>query len=120
MLPLGYLGPRNEWHASGQTQFTHNEQVTILTLWTILPSPLMFGGNPAELVSDEWTLALLTNEEVLAVHQDVLGARGLQIMSNDASETWVRELSGGRKAVAFFNRGTQDATLIAALSELGI
>ena len=30
MLPLGYLGPRCEWHASGETTFTHNDQVTIL------------------------------------------------------------------------------------------
>ncbi len=49
MLPLGYLGPRNEWHASGQTTFTRNEQVSIMTLWAMLPSPLMYGGNPAEL-----------------------------------------------------------------------
>ena len=44
MLPLGYLGPRNEWHASGQTTFTKNEQVTIMSLWSIIPSPLIFGG----------------------------------------------------------------------------
>ncbi|MFZ5896637.1 MAG: putative Ig domain-containing protein [Myxococcota bacterium] len=119
MLPLGYLGPRNEWHASGQTTFTRNEQVTIMTLWSMLPSPLMYGGNPARLSSDAWTLALLTNEEVLAVNQDALGARGKRTAIN-GGELWVRDLSGGRKAVAFFNRGTQDTTMSASFTLLGL
>ena len=77
MLPLGYLGPRCEWHATGETTFTHNDQVTIMSLWSILPSPLIFGGNVQSLTTDTmtgpWTTALLTNEEVLAVNQDALG-----------------------------------------------
>lgn len=119
MLPLGYLGPRNEWHASGQTRFTKNEQVTIMSLWTMLPSPLMFGGNPARLGSDAWTLALLTNEEVLAVNQDALGARGRRT-TVDGGEIWVRDLSGDRKAVAFFNHGDRDMTMSASFSQLGV
>lgn len=119
MLPLGYLGPRNEWHASGQTTFSKNEQVTIMSLWSMLPSPLMYGGNPARLSNDAWTLALLTNEEVLALNQDTLGARGVR-KAVTGGETWVRELSGGRKAVAFFNRGTTDATMSATFAELGV
>jgi MYXO-CTERM domain-containing protein len=119
MLPLGYLGPRNEWHASGQTTFTRNEQVTIMSLWSILPSPLMYGGNPARLASDEWTRALLTNEEVLAVNQDPLGARGRRTAVT-GGELWVRDLSDGRKAVALFNRGTQDATMSATFAQIGI
>lgn len=119
MLPLGYLGPRNEWHASGQTTFSRNEQVSIMTLWSMLPSPLMFGGNPARLADDEWTLALLTNEEVLAVNQDVLGLHGKR-RSVDGGEIWTRDLNDGAKAVAFFNRGTQDATMSATLAEIGI
>jgi alpha-galactosidase len=119
MLPLGYLGPRNEWHASGQTTFTRNEQVSIMTLWAMLPSPLMYGGNPAELVSDAWTLALLTNEEVLAVHQDVLGAHGRRT-EVEAGEVWVRELRGERKAVALFNRGSEDATMSVSFGQIGV
>jgi hypothetical protein len=119
MLPLGYLGPRNEWHDSGQTTFTRNEQVAILSLWTMLPSPLMFGGNPARLGSDDWTLALLTNEEVLAINQDLLGARGRR-STVPGGEMWVRDLTEDRKAVAFFNRGTADATMSVALSELEV
>ena len=120
MLPLGYLGPRKEWSGGNhQTNFTKNEQVTVMTLWTMLPSPLIFGGNPMRLSNDAWTLALLTNEEVLAVSQDGLGARGKRTASG-SNEIWSRDLSGGRKAVAFINRGTSDATMSATFSSLGV
>lgn len=120
MLPLGYLGPRKEWTGGNhQTNFSKNEQVTVMSLWSILPSPLIFGGNPMRLGTDAWTVALLTNEEVLAVNDDVLGARAKRTASG-SNEFWVRDLSGGRKAVAFINRGTQDAMMSATFSQLGV
>jgi alpha-galactosidase len=120
MLPLGYLGPRNEWHASGQTTFSRNEQVTIMSLWSIIPSPLILGGNVVSLASDSWTLALLTNEEVMAVNQDASGTHGKRILQQGSTEVWTRDLSGGRKAVVLFNRGSQDATVSASFSQLGM
>jgi hypothetical protein len=124
MLPLGYLGPRNEWHASGETTFTHNDQVTIVSLWSILPSPLIFGGNVQSLTTDAttgpWTLALLTNEEVLAVNQDSAGTHARRVQQQGSTEVWARDLSGGRKAVALFNRGTQDAMVSVTFAQLGL
>ncbi len=120
MLPLGYLGPRNEWHASGQTTFTQNEQVTIMSLWSIIPSPLIFGGNVSSLASDAWTTALLTNEEVMGVNQDSSGTHGKRVLQQGTTEVWTRDMSGGKKAVALFNRGTQDATVSATFSQLGV
>jgi alpha-galactosidase len=62
MLPLGTLelGRR-------RTRFSAEEQVTLMTLWSIARSPLIVGADLAAL--DESTLALLTNDEVLAVNQ---------------------------------------------------
>ncbi|HLK90474.1 MAG TPA: putative Ig domain-containing protein [Polyangia bacterium] len=124
MLPLGYLGPRCEWHASGETTFTHNQQVTILSLWSIFPSPLIFGGNVQSLTTDTttgpWTLALLTNEEVLAVNQDSLGTHAKRVVQQGSTEVWARDLSGGRKAVALFNNGTADATVAVTYAQLGV
>ena len=120
MLPLGYLGPRDEWHASGQTTFTRNDQVTIMSLWGIMPSPLIFGGNPQSLASDAWTLALLTNEELMAVNQDPNGTHARRVVQQGTTEVWARDLSRGRKAVALFNRGTQDATLAVTFATLGV
>ncbi|HXU62593.1 MAG TPA: putative Ig domain-containing protein [Polyangia bacterium] len=124
MLPLGYLGPRCEWHASGETTLTHNQQVAIMSLWSVFPSPLVFGGNVQSLTTDAtsgpWTLALLTNEEVLSVNQDALGAHAKRISQQGSTEVWARNLDGGRKAVALFNNGTADATVSVTFSQLGV
>lgn len=65
MLPVGklclcYDGGR--W-----THFTENEQITMLTLWSIFSSPLMIGG--AMQYNDDFTLRLLTNREILKMDQ---------------------------------------------------
>jgi hypothetical protein len=94
-----------------------------MTLWTILPSPLMFGGNVPALGTDAtgpWTTALLANEEVLAIDQDALGARGRRLRHDASTEVWTRPLAGGRTAVALFNRGSQDAAMTVSLAELGL
>jgi alpha-galactosidase len=113
MLPLGTIGSR-------ACAFSHNQQVMVMTLWAIMPSPLIFGGQPTKLASDTWTLALLTNEEVLAVNQDALGSRGKRVAQKGNTEVWSKDLSGGRKAVALFNRGTDDATVSATFAQLGV
>ena len=113
MLPLGVIGNR-------QCAFSHNQQVMVMTLWSIMPSPLIFGGQPTRLEGDDWTIALLTNEEVLAVNQDALGSRGKRIAQQGSTEVWARDLSGGRKAVALFNRGSNDAMMSVSFSELGM
>jgi alpha-galactosidase len=113
MLPLGTIGTR-------ACAFSHNQQVTVMSLWAIMPSPLMFGGQLTKLSTDSWTLALLTNEEVLAVNQDALGSRGKRITQQGSTEVWAKDLSGGRKAVAMFNRDTQDATVSVTFTQLGL
>jgi alpha-galactosidase len=126
MLPLGFLGPRSQKRPSpgSATAFSHNEQVTIMSLWSILPSPLMYGGNVPALTTDAatgpWTLALLTNEEVLAVNQDTTEARAKLVLQQGTTQVWARDLSGGRKAVALINRGTQDAPVSATFAQLGL
>jgi alpha-galactosidase len=113
MLPLGTIGNR-------ACAFSKNQQVMVMSLWSIMPSPLMFGGMPTKLANDSWTLALLTNEEVLAVNQDALGARGKQITTAGSTEVWAKDMSGGRKAVALFNRSTQDATVSVTFAQVGV
>jgi alpha-galactosidase len=70
MLPLGVLdlGRRT-------TRFTPDEQRTLLTLWSIARSPLIHGGDMTK--TDAATLALLTNDEVIAVDQHSEGNRPL-------------------------------------------
>ncbi len=120
MLPIGRLGPRCPINGANRlTAFTRNEQVLMLSLWAIMPSPLMLGANMVT-SNDAFMNALLTNDEVIAVSQDALGARGRRIVLQGNTEVWVKDLSGGRKAVALFNRGTADATVTATFAQVGV
>jgi hypothetical protein len=107
MLPLGHLGPRCPVGGLDRhTSFTKNMQVTLLTLWAIVPSPLMVDANLPD--CDPWTLALLTNDEVLAVNQDPLGTKARRVSVDHGLEVWEKPLANGDKAVAIFNRRLLD------------
>ena len=67
MLPLGQLRPSPGWGEPRATRLTHDEQRSLINLWSIVRAPLIYGGDPAQ--TDPWTLALLTNPEVIAVDQ---------------------------------------------------
>lgn len=71
MLPLGWIG--KGFGRERQTNFARPEQRTMLTLWCIFRSPLMLGAELTKL--DEWTLALLTNRDVLSLLADSQNAR---------------------------------------------
>jgi len=95
MLPFGTL-------VMGQrmTRFTSDEQITLMTLWSIARSPLMHGGDLAK--TDDFTLALLTNDEVLAVNQH--SANNRPLFSRDELVAWTAEVPDSPdKYLAIFN-----------------
>ena len=83
MLPLGIIGQGR------RTKFTHDEQITMLTLWSIARSPLMHGGDMTK--TDDFTLSLLTNDEILAVDQKSVNNRQLFRTADDLI-AWVAEV----------------------------
>ncbi|CAN5570500.1 hypothetical protein BH10PLA1_BH10PLA1_01070 [soil metagenome] len=97
MLALGAvrIGQKNPW-----TRFTADEQLTHMTLWSIARSPLIFGGHLP--LNDEWTLSLLTNDEVIAVNQE--GRNQRELSNDDGLITWVSDVpDSNNKYVAVFN-----------------
>jgi len=120
MLPLGRLGPRCPVKGRNRTTaFTRNEQIMMLSLWAIMPSPLVLGANLVA-SNDPFLTALLTNEEVLGVNQDVLGARARRLSLSGDTEVWAKDLSGGRTAVGVFNRGAADTEVTVTYADLGV
>jgi hypothetical protein len=102
MLPLGRIGIRAERGDDRSSGFTHDEQYTLLTLWSMFRSPLMFGGDLPS--NDAFTLSLITNEEVLAVNQASSG--GHQSFHEGDTVAWTADAASGReKYVAVFNLG---------------
>lgn len=113
MLPLGKLGKGfgREW----ETRFTKEEQKTMMTLWCMFRSPLMIG---AELTfMDDWTLSLLTNQDVLAMMGQ--NCRGTQLLRTDKKVIWKnKDSESGRLCVAFFNTSDEETLLSVGLDEL--
>jgi alpha-galactosidase len=114
ILALGVIGRENPQ----PTRLTPNEQYTQFSLWCLLSSPLVLAADLSQL--DEFTLGLLTNDEVLAVNQDPLGKQARRISQNENLEVWAREMEDGSIAVGLFNRGEVERNVVANWSELGI
>ncbi len=68
MIPLGRISVRGERGEDRMTRLSREEQYTLMTLFTIFKSPLMFGGDLPS--NDDFTLSLLTNAEVLKMHAE--------------------------------------------------
>ena len=78
----------------------------------------MIIGTPIERL-DEFTLSLLTNDEVLEVNQDPLGAPGRRIVV-DGGEAVVKPMEDGTVAFGLFNPAAEAAAVTATWSQLGL
>lgn len=101
-----------------QTRLTPNEQYTHISLWSLLCSPLLIGCDMTQL--DDFTLNLLTNDEVLEVSQDPLGEQAKRVAQDGDLEVWAKNMEDGSKAVGLFNRGVWKSELRVRWSDLGI
>jgi len=127
----------------GPTHLTPDEQITHMSLWSLLAAPLLIGCDLSRL--NQFTLDLLTNDEVIDVDQDPLGVsatrRALQgiethmirktfmLFGADAlldsvpdvwGEVWARPLSDGTLAVGLFNRGSEAGLITVHWNTLGL
>ena len=118
MLPLGHIGIRAERGDPRMSLLTHDEQRTLMALWSIARSPLMFGGHLPD--NDDFTLSLISNEEVLAVDQKASASK--ELFTRDNQVAWVAELPGSaEKYLAVFNIGDGGEERIRVdWSELGL
>ncbi|MFZ0280494.1 MAG: glycoside hydrolase family 27 protein [Bacteroidales bacterium] len=104
MLPLGRIGLRAERGEPRWSGFTKDEQYTLMTLFSIFRSPLMFGGDLPG--NDEFTLSLITNKDVLNVNQH--STNGKQLFSKDDLIAWTADdPKTGDKYLALFNASDQ-------------
>jgi alpha-galactosidase len=100
MLPMGRVGIRAERGNPRMSLFTKDEQYTLMTLWSMFRSPLMFGGNLPD--NDPFTLSLLTNKEVLNVLK--YSSNNQPLFRTKQSAAWIAdENKTGNKYLAVFN-----------------
>lgn len=100
MLPLGHIGIRAERGNDRMSGLTKEEQITMMTLFSIFRSPLMFGGNLPD--NDDFTLSLITNREVLYINQYSKDNR--QLFNEDGKVAWcATDPKNGDRFLALFN-----------------
>jgi alpha-galactosidase len=137
MLVVGHC----KWN--GPSRLTQDEQVTHITLWSLLAAPLLVGCDLTKL--DPFTIDLLCNDEVIDVDQDPLGKQAKRVsqqglwtltahrlldgspiedLIGDApptwGEVWARPLFDGTLAVGLFNRGDSAGPISVTWPMLGI
>ena len=114
-LLIGWIGWKG---ALRPTPLTPNEQYTHVSLWCLLVAPLIFSGDMTKL--DEFTLSLLTNDEVIEVDQDPLGRQARRVAKVDDTQVWAKDMEDGSKAVGLFNTGEIETKVTARFSDLTI
>ncbi len=118
MLPLGRLRPAPGWGEPRTTRLTPDEQRSMINLWSIVRSPLVYGGNPAD--TDAATLALLTNPEVVAIDKHSSHNHCVLLTRDLAIYTAVPASEHSSQYVAVFNRKDVPQTIRMPWSTLHI
>jgi alpha-galactosidase len=117
MLPLGALGPHPGAGDPRKTNFTPDEQVSMMTLWAMFRSPLIMGGDLLQ--ADKWTTSLLTNPDIIAIDQHSRDNRAVITTENTA--VWVaRPEAGNDYYVAVFNIGEKEQDLKFSWKDVGV
>lgn len=118
MLPIGYI--KQDYSPDITTQFTKDEQVTMLTLWSIFRSPLIIGGEMTKF--DDFTMSLLTNEGILKMHRNARHSHQVWRRKMNGSEIvlWTAADAEGCQYAALFNIGENSADISVPLTELEI
>ena len=116
MLVVGMVGWSKNLH---QTKLTPDEQYSHISLWCLLSAPLLIGCDLERL--DDFTIGLLSNDEVLAIDQDALGRQAVRVATMNAIDVYKKDLEDGSWALGFFNRGdTPQSASFDKLIRLGI
>ena len=113
MLVVGWVGWGPKLHA---TKLTPDEQYTHISLWCLLSAPLLIGCDLEKL--DDFTLNLLSNDEVLEIDQDTFGKQAVQVGGDGDLKVYAKPLDDGSLAVGFFNLSATNATVTANWSDL--
>ena len=109
MLPLGQIamtiGDPGYANADGGhwTNLSHDEQLTMMTLWGVCHSPLFFGGEMTK--NDAFTNSLLTNEEYHQMHKYGVDAHQVYNEEDLGHVVWTStDPATGNRYLALFQR----------------
>ncbi|UXX80986.1 glycoside hydrolase family 27 protein [Reichenbachiella carrageenanivorans] len=110
MLVIGLKGTGSSSSARGAAGCTSVEYEAQMGLWSLLAAPLLMTCDIRDMDAD--TKRILTNKEVIAINQDVLGKQASRVLKNEQKEIFVKPLADGSWAVGLLNRNGNKTTEI--------
>ncbi|HIZ56822.1 MAG TPA: glycoside hydrolase family 27 protein [Firmicutes bacterium] len=118
MLPVGPI--LQDYGPDGWTGFTQDEQITMLTLWCMLRSPLMIGGELTGL--DAFTRSLLTNPDILEILKHSHSAHPVYRRGEKGREeiVWMATHDTEGYYVALFNADLQEKEITVDIQQLSL
>ena len=105
MLVIGTVG----WGNPHPSKLKPDEQYLHVSLWSLFSAPLLIGCDMEKL--DDFTLNLLTNDEVIEVNQDPLGKQATCVQTIGDLRIYVKELEDGSRVIGFCNFGLETVDL---------
>ncbi len=117
MLPFGHINVNNRG-GDNMCRMTHDEQITMMTLWSIFRSPLIVGAELRD--NDEFTLSLLTNSDILRLNKHSHAPD--QIFRTRSSAAWYSyedDPAVGKCYVALFNLKNEPSEVSVDAKDIG-
>ena len=105
MLVIGTVG----WGNPHPSKLKPDEQYLHVSLWSLFSAPLLIGCDMEKL--DDFTLNLLTNDEVIEINQDPLGKQATCVQTIGDLRIYVKELEDGSRVIGFCNFGLETVDL---------
>lgn len=98
MMIVGNVTTGSDMHP---TRLTPDEQYSHISLFSLLAAPLLIGCPIDQL--DDFTLNLLSNDEVIEINQDPLGKPADKLKTVNGVQVWLKKLSNGDYGLGLFN-----------------
>ncbi|MBT3306609.1 MAG: hypothetical protein HN377_09005, partial [Alphaproteobacteria bacterium] len=105
-------------HGGKPAKLTGDEQYSHVSLWALWSSPMLLGSAVDKM--GEFGLSILSNPEVLEIHQDALCKMATIKNSDPFGQVWVKPLENGDTALGLINVSDEPRVITADWVEIGV
>lgn len=123
--PMAFVAGPGRWNDPdmlevGNGGMTTAQDQSQFSMWCMLAAPLITGNDLTSMSPP--TLAILTNDEVIAVDQDPAGEQGIQVAGINTRQVWCKALGTdfNTKAVALFNLTSIASSMTVNWTNIGL
>ena len=110
----------------GNGKLTNEENKAHFSLWCMLAAPLILGNDIRKFVNDDAkpvendpVLKIVTNKDLIAIDQDILGKPAKRIKRVNGIDILARPLANGDVALCLFNTGARPKGISFDINDLG-